>query len=74
MSYEYLYPHVDVLRDKPLSSEHLMKLVSEAGLRPLAVRVDNSTGQVFFYFEKPLGRKEKERLDELVEKLFKEWK
>ncbi|MEM4975851.1 MAG: hypothetical protein QXT64_00830 [Desulfurococcaceae archaeon] len=74
MSYEYIHPYVELLRQKPLRADNVMKLVEEAGLKPIAVRVDNATGQLFIYFDKPLSREEKEKLDKLVEKLFREWK
>lgn len=74
MSYEYIHPDVETLKHKPLKADELMKLAEDNGLKPYAIRVDNTTGQVFFYFEKPLSRDNKEKLDKLVEKLFKEWK
>ncbi|MEM4429643.1 MAG: hypothetical protein QXM08_00585 [Thermofilaceae archaeon] len=74
MSYEYIHPDVEALKRKPLRADQVMKLAEEAGLKPIAVRVDNATGQLFFYFDEPLSREEKEKLDKLVEKLFREWK
>ncbi len=74
MSYEYIHPDVEVLKRKPLGADQVMKLAEETGLKPYAVRVDSATGQLFFYFDKPLSREEKEKLDKLVEKLFREWK
>ncbi|MEM1868549.1 MAG: hypothetical protein QXU90_00345 [Acidilobaceae archaeon] len=75
MSYEYIHPDVELLKQKPLRADHVMKLVEEAELKPIAVRVDNATGQLFFYFDKPLDKEDKEKLDKLVEKLFREeWK
>lgn len=74
MSYEYIHPDVELLKQKPLRTDYIMKLVEEAELKPIAIRADNATGQLFFYFEKPLSREEKEKLDKLVEKLFREWK
>jgi len=74
MNYEYIHPDVETLKRKPLGADQVMKLTEEAGLKPIAVRVDNATGQLFFYFDKPLSREEKEKLDKLVEKLFREWK
>ncbi|MEM0121261.1 MAG: hypothetical protein QW688_07490 [Thermoprotei archaeon] len=74
MSYEYIHPDVEALKRKPLGADQVMKLAEEAGLKPIVVRVDNATGQLFFYFEKPLEKEDKEKLDKLVEKLFREWK
>ncbi|MEM1631888.1 MAG: hypothetical protein QXX83_07130 [Thermofilum sp.] len=72
MSYEYRFPDVAALRERPLKAEHFMRLAVEAGLRPYAVRVDNAAGLVVFYFERPLSREEREKLDKLVEKEFGE--
>jgi len=74
MSYEYIHPDVDLLKQKPLRTDYVMKLVEEAELKPIAIRVDNATGQLLFYFDKPLSREEKEKLDKLVEELFRELK
>ncbi|MEM1522294.1 MAG: hypothetical protein QXU69_04670 [Thermofilaceae archaeon] len=74
MSYEYIHPYVEALKRKPLRADQVMKLTEEAGLKPIAVRVDNATGQLFFYFDNPLEKEDKEKLDKLVEKLFREWK
>jgi len=74
MSYEYIHPDVETLKQKPLRADQVMKLAEGAGLKPIAVRVDNATGQMFFYFDKPLEKEDKDKLDKLVEKLFREWK
>ena len=73
MSYEYLYPRVERLREKPLTSDHLMRRAIEAKLNPLAVRVDNNTGQVFFYFKAELDKEAKKTLDKLIDEAFRGW-
>jgi len=70
MNYEYLHPKADKLKDKPMRAEDIMKILNKEGFSPLTVRVDNHTGQVFIYFEKELSDKEKEKLDEIVNKFF----
>ncbi|MEM3942799.1 MAG: hypothetical protein QXJ59_01830 [Thermofilaceae archaeon] len=72
MSYEYRCRDTAALRERPLRAERFMRLAVEAGLRPYAVRVDNAAGLVVFYFERPLSREEREKLDKLVEKEFGE--
>ena len=74
MAYEYLYPHVEKLKDKPFRADEVIKVVEKAGFNPIAVRVDNTLGSVFVYFERELNAKEKEKLDEAIEKMFKEWR
>jgi len=74
MAYEFLYPHVERLRDKPFKADEVLKVVEKAGLNPIAVRVDNALGSVFVYFERELNAKEREKLNEAIEKMFKEWR
>lgn len=73
MAYEYLYPKREKLLNKPFRAPDIMKLVEEADLKPLHIKVDNMVGQIIIYFEAPLSAKEKRKLDEVIEKLFKEW-
>ncbi len=73
MSYEYLYPRTNKLAEKPFKADHIMKLAEKAGIRPIAIRVDNITGQIFFYFDSELDREDKELLDKFVDGLFSEW-
>ncbi|MEM1523413.1 MAG: hypothetical protein QXU69_10310 [Thermofilaceae archaeon] len=72
MSYEYRCRDTAALRERPLRAERFMRLAVEAGLRPYAVRVDNAAGLVVFYFERPLSREEKERLDRIVGEALEE--
>jgi len=74
MAYEFLYPHVERLRDKPFKADEVLKVVEKAGLNPIAVRVDNALGSVFVYFERELNAKEREKLNEAIDKFFKEWR
>ncbi|MEM2191243.1 MAG: hypothetical protein QW540_07440 [Archaeoglobaceae archaeon] len=74
MEYEYIYLDVEKLKKNPLKADHIMRLAEEVGLKPIVARVDNYSGQVFFYFDKHLENEDKEKLDKLVDKLFKELK
>lgn len=74
MEYEYIYPDVERLKKNPLKADHIMRLAEEAGLKPIVIRVDNNSGQIFFYFDKHLEKEDKEKMDKLVDKLFKELK
>lgn len=71
--YEYLYPRVEMLKEKPFKADKILEMANKTGLNPTIVRVDNALGQIIFYFENPLKPKEKKALDELVNNLFKEW-
>jgi F0F1-type ATP synthase delta subunit len=51
-----------------------MKTLNQAELFPLHLRVDNHTGQVFVYFDEELNKKEKSRLDEIINEVFKRWR
>ena len=73
MSYEYLYPKVERLREKPFKADEIMRTVEEAGFKPIQLKVDNVLGQVVAYFEGELGKKKKKALDELFSNLFKKW-
>jgi hypothetical protein len=73
MSYEYLYPKPDKLKDKPFKADELMKMVVEAGFNPIALRVDNDRGSVIVYFTGELDKKMKKSLDELMADIFKGW-
>lgn len=74
MEYEYIYPDVEKLKKNPLRANYIMQLAEEVGLNPIVTRVDNNSGQIFFYFDKHLEKEDKEKLDKLVDKLFKELK
>jgi hypothetical protein len=73
VSYEYLYPKTDKLRDKPFKADELMKIVVDAGFNPIALRVDNDKGIVIVYFTGELDKKGKKALDELMADIFKGW-
>jgi uncharacterized membrane protein len=73
VSYEYLYERVERLRERPFRAEEVMRRLNEAGVYPIAVRVDNDRGQVVAYFAAELGRKEKAALDEAMKRIFREW-
>jgi hypothetical protein len=73
MIYEYLFPQIEKLKDKPLRSDEIMKTLNQAELFPLHLRVDNYTGQVFVYFDEELKKKGKSRLDETINEIFKRW-
>jgi hypothetical protein len=73
MIYEYLFPQIEKLKDKPLRSDEIMKTLNQAELFPLHLRVDNHTGQVFVYFDEELNKKGKSRLDATINEFFKRW-
>ena len=73
MSYEYIYPKPDKLRDKPFRADELMKIIAESGFNPIALRVDNDRGSVVIYFAGELGEKEKKTLGELMADIFNGW-
>jgi hypothetical protein len=73
MSYEYLYPKPDKLKDKPFKADELMNMIVDAGFSPIALRVDNDKGSVIVYFTGELGKKEKKTLGELMADIFKGW-
>jgi hypothetical protein len=73
VSYEYLYESVEKLKDKPFRADEVMRLLNEAGIYPIHLRVDNAFGQVIAYFERELTKKEKEELNEGMKKIFKDW-
>ena len=73
MSYEYLYPYVEKLKDKPFRADYFMEKITSTGLNPTAVRVDNDRGSVIVYFPDKLGSKDEEKLNKVVEEIFKSW-
>ena len=73
MSYEYLYPKPDRLKDKPFRADELMNMIVDAGFSPIALRVDNDRGSVIVYFTGELDKKAKKALDELMMDIFKGW-
>jgi hypothetical protein len=73
VSYEYLYPKPERLRDKPFRADELMEKVVEAGFKPTTLRVDNDRGSVVIYFTGELDKKAKKALDELISDIFKGW-
>jgi hypothetical protein len=73
MIYEYLFPQIEKLKDKPLRSDEIMKALNQAELFPLHLRVDNHNGQVFVYFDEELNKKGKSRLDATINEIFKRW-
>ena len=73
MCYEYLYPYPEKLDNKPFTANYFMKKITSEGLNPIAIRVDNDKGIVFVYLQDKLSNKDKEKLDEIMEKIFREW-
>jgi len=73
MIYEYLFPQIEKLKDKPLRSDEIMKALNQAELFPLHLRVDNHNGQVFVYFDEELNKKGKSQLDATINEIFKRW-
>jgi hypothetical protein len=70
---EFLYEKVEKLKDKPFKADEILKMVEGSGLKPTVVRVDNARGSIIVYFERELQKGERENLDDLFKKFFKNW-
>lgn len=70
MSYEYLYPKVEKLKDKPFIATDVLRVIESWGFKPIAVSVDNNLGSIKIHFDTPLTDKEKKKLDEKMNELL----
>lgn len=59
MAYEYLFR-----TDKPLDAQKIREYLESRGFRPIVVRVDNTTGQIFIFLQE--DKTDKKELDEAV--------
>jgi len=73
MSYEYLYPKIEKLKDKPFVAIDVLRVIESWGFKPIAVSVDNNLGSIKIHFENPLTDKEKRKLDEKMNELLKNY-
>jgi hypothetical protein len=73
MSYEYLYPHAEKLKEKPFRADEVMRRIEAMGLKPVVVTVDNVRGSLVVSFPSELNKRDKRTLDEGISELLKKW-
>ena len=71
MPLEIPFPEPEKLAEKPLKAWELHEYLEKNGVKPLVVRVDNSLGKVWLYFEAEPDEKTKKRVYELVVEYYR---